>query len=246
GDKGHDYRRADDGTTAVDEARVDELLARRLQCKMARQFDEADRIRDELSNAMGVEVIDREKSWSVRGGNLVGVLTGQGYMGGASSRLSGDGGVGHDYRRADDGSAFVDEARVNELLARRLICKMARQFLEADRIRDELRSTMGVERGICNRGASCRYSHDAGPATAFVPSGGGGGGGGAPAAHDYTRAVGDVAPCDVAAIDALIAQRLQQKMTRNYLDADRLRDVLKLQYGVLVEDREKSWRVVAT
>ena len=50
------------------------------------------------------------------------------------------GGVGHDYRRDDDGSAQVDERRVNELLADRLAAKRARDFDTADRIRDELRN----------------------------------------------------------------------------------------------------------
>eukprot|EP01046_Picozoa_sp_COSAG06_P083649 COSAG06_NODE_30532_length_537_cov_1.059361_1_plen_106_part_10 len=42
GPKGHDYRRDDDGSTTVDETKVDEMLATRLQAKMSRDFTTAD------------------------------------------------------------------------------------------------------------------------------------------------------------------------------------------------------------
>ncbi|KAH8068517.1 hypothetical protein JL721_6662 [Aureococcus anophagefferens] len=62
---GHDYRRLEDGGAPVDVARVDAILKRRLQCKMSRNFQEADQLRDELSS-MGVMVHDREKTWECK------------------------------------------------------------------------------------------------------------------------------------------------------------------------------------
>ena len=54
--------------------------------------------------------------------------------------------LGHDYRRADNGEFEVDEKLVNELLAKRLHARLARDFVVADNIRGELRK-MGVEVG---------------------------------------------------------------------------------------------------
>ena len=54
----------DDGSVQVDESKVNEMLARRMQAKMGRDFDTADRIRDEL-RAMNVEVYDKEKTWTL-------------------------------------------------------------------------------------------------------------------------------------------------------------------------------------
>lgn len=62
---GHDYRRLDDGGTPVDEARVHAILAERLRYKLNRNYDQADRLRDELTE-LGVLVHDREKTWEVR------------------------------------------------------------------------------------------------------------------------------------------------------------------------------------
>ncbi len=100
----------------VDESKVNEMLAERTQARMGHDFDTADRIRDQLRQ-LGVEVFDREKTWM------------------ASS---------DDYRRDDDGSATVDEMKVNTMLAARMQAKKSRDFCTADAIRDQLRQ-MGVE-----------------------------------------------------------------------------------------------------
>ena len=42
---------------------------------------------------------------------------------------------GHDYRRDDDGSAQVDETRVNSMIAERMRAKMSLDFDTADRLR---------------------------------------------------------------------------------------------------------------
>ena len=45
GGAGHDYRRDDDGSAPCDEAKINQLLGDRVQAKMARDFDTADRLR---------------------------------------------------------------------------------------------------------------------------------------------------------------------------------------------------------
>ena len=57
----------DDGSVQVDETRVNGLLAERMQAKMRRDFGTADQIQSELQ-AMGVEVYDKERTWTAGGG----------------------------------------------------------------------------------------------------------------------------------------------------------------------------------
>ena len=59
--------RVEGDTTPCDEQQIHAILKRRLQCKMSRQFQEADQLRDQLS-ALGVMVHDREKTWEVKPG----------------------------------------------------------------------------------------------------------------------------------------------------------------------------------
>ena len=45
GDRGHDYARVAEDTKLVDVAAVDRLIAQRMQCKIQRDFDRADEVR---------------------------------------------------------------------------------------------------------------------------------------------------------------------------------------------------------
>ncbi|KAJ1458845.1 hypothetical protein M885DRAFT_561545 [Pelagophyceae sp. CCMP2097] len=62
---GRGMNKAGKGRAAIDEALVHSILALRLQHKMSRNFEQADRLRDELTG-LGVMVHDREKTWEVR------------------------------------------------------------------------------------------------------------------------------------------------------------------------------------
>merc|ERR1719272_862306 len=60
--RGHDFVRSDDGTVQVDVALVNTLLSERMQAKYRRDYDAADKVRDQLK-AMGVHCHDGDKSW---------------------------------------------------------------------------------------------------------------------------------------------------------------------------------------
>ena len=63
------------------------------------------------------------------------------------------------------------------------------------------------------------------------------------AEHDYERAQDDDgASVDVAAVDALLAERVQMKRRRLFDEADAIRDELQRVHGVSVWDRERVWR----
>lgn len=126
----HDYVRGDDGGIRVDLRRVDFLLARRLACKKAGRYDEADSIRAELRQ-LGVEVQDRLKLWRVvRGQRRRGVI---------------DPSTGHDYKRDHLDQAEVDLPAAHRLIAERLQCKMGGDYVRADEIRQRLRADYGVQ-----------------------------------------------------------------------------------------------------
>lgn len=50
----------------VDEERIFELLERRDECRRRKDWEGADRLKDELSNVYNVIVNDRDRSWSIR------------------------------------------------------------------------------------------------------------------------------------------------------------------------------------
>ena len=63
------------------------------------------------------------------------------------------------------------------------------------------------------------------------------------AEHDYERAQDDDgASVDEAAVDALLAERVQMKRRRLFDEADAIRDELQRVHGVSVWDRERVWR----
>ena len=125
GPLGHDYERAADDDTPFDEAtlaKINELLAQRLQAKLTRAFDEADGCMDELQ-AIGVFVNDKLRGWRADGGAFP-----------THARIEGDG---------DAAWPYADEA-VLALLAERSIAKRDADYETADAISTKLRDEMCV------------------------------------------------------------------------------------------------------
>ena len=237
-----EYKREEGDTVPVDVARVELLLAQRTELRKSRDFSGADALRNEL-NLMDVTVLDREMQWFVG--------SREGYRGddGGRRALEVDrapqqerrgrfdpeafGPLGHNYLAtggADYGSE-LDEATlasVHSLLAERLVAKVTREFERADTLRDQLRG-MGVR--VDDRVKEWSY---AAPVTVDL----------GPSGHDYTRASDDAAALAedaVAAVDALLAARLQARLRRRWGEADaRLGELRAL--GVVVQDRMQLWR----
>ena len=127
--------------SAVDDGRVETLLADRADARRERNYRLADGIRDELFE-MGVEMDDKQRTWWVVGGGNV---------------------RPHDYARADDdGGSFVDGAQlaeIDQLISERLAAKKERDFDTADRLQEQLRY-LGVE--MDDRERVWRYKYDGG------------------------------------------------------------------------------------
>jgi len=110
-------------TGGVDLARVECILSQRIEAKRASDFPAADRLRDQLRQMLGVEVMDRERQWWCVHGERGDMPVMK-----ASS---------HDYQRTDD-LPDVDVDGVNHILAQRLQARITRDFATADQLRNRL------------------------------------------------------------------------------------------------------------
>merc|ERR1719387_1659659 len=77
----------------ADEGKIQDLVDERAQCRRDRDFDKADRIRDELRD-MGVRVDDTELTWEGRGGMRGKISNGSGGGGKGGGGYKGGGGGG--------------------------------------------------------------------------------------------------------------------------------------------------------
>jgi cysteinyl-tRNA synthetase len=188
-----------------------------------------------------------------------------GYRGGAppkANRNSGDsnsGGEyynhgrdgGHDYTRdLSKDTSNVDEDTVNRLLSERIGAKRQRDFDTADAIRDQLASEFGV--AVFDRELTWRTGWTSGGTRR--PQGGRDGGGArggrrpavdfGPNGHDYLASP-DMGPntSNLSELDihAMLAERLEAKLGRQFNVADRIQADL-IQGGVFVHDGRKEWR----
>ena len=186
---------------------------------------------------------------------------GGGGGGGGYDRGGGGGGRRRDsYEREPSDTAEVDVARVETLLAERTQLRAARDFDGADAVRDELREMdvtvhdremrwfVGDLRDLDNGrgrgggrddgyGREQRAPRRERTGRPFDPADFG------PLGHDYVAAndaAGELDEETATKVNAMIAERLAAKVTRDFTRADGLRDELR-GMGVNVDDRTKEW-----
>ena len=142
---------------------------------------------------------------------------------------------------AMNGASPQDTQKIEAMLEERDGLRRARDFEGADAIRNELRErfniiiddqekTWWVDDGSSRRGEPGRGERERGR------------GGRASRSSDYTP-VGDVADADTARIEALLQERVELRRSRNFDGADAIRDELRFELGVIVDDREQTWWV---
>jgi len=249
----------------IDVKAVEGLIADRSQARRVGDFDRADALRDQLLQDFGVQVWDRDRVWrsgcsasgSGRppqrgGGGRFGGGGGGGdrFGGGRRSRPPKDfGPTGHDYIMSPDAgpiTATITEDEINALIAERLQNKMSRNFPEADRIQGELAS-LGV------------YVHDAmkewrGDGVMFGDYNANGINPGRQrnsrsdrnkpyTQSEYSAEDVELSEDQVAEIDALVSRRAGAKLSRDYRNADAIRDQLREEYNVYLDDRLRQWSV---
>jgi cysteinyl-tRNA synthetase len=115
---GCDYERdVSADNSIVDEVVINELISDREAAKKARNFKEADLIKDKLFSEYGVMISDKERKW--RSGFL----------------------NGHDYKLSDYSGpniSTLSEPEIHQRIAYRFWCKLNRKFAEADEIQSDL------------------------------------------------------------------------------------------------------------
>lgn len=219
------YERHATDRAPIDEELVYELLEERSELRRNRDFAGADSIREEL-RAMGVEIYDRDHMWRVEKS-----LRQSSVQGGFDSGWDDDGG----YTRDPSDTAECNVELVQALIAERAELRSAREFDEADTVREKLRAMhvfvsdrdrwWRVDTAAIERAKRQRPDE--------LPDG-----------HDYSRVDDDAVALDdeqVSTINRLISLRLTAKLDRQFDRADELLEELR-ELGVQVNDGRKAWR----
>lgn len=217
----------------VDLEKVTELISTRSEMKKTRQYDEADRIRDELLENYGILVRDKDRKWRT------GCLQNKNYskwLHGDSLKPRGNfkrrddfGPNGHDYvlaRDAGPNTSSLSEEKIHELLSKRLCCKFDRDYDGADAIQAELLSA-----GVVIDGKAREWRADGKFFTRFAP-------------REYNMFPHDYdISNDLEEIEKLILERSFCRAERLFKRSDELRDDLLRRFDVRVNDKMQLWSV---
>jgi cysteinyl-tRNA synthetase len=250
----HDYTRdTSRDTSNVDEDAVNHLLVERVRAKKRRDFDLADEIRDQLLSEFAVGVYDRELTWRTGcSSSGSGMKRGGGNRNGSSGRERGGrrrdrefGPNGHDYDKSFDAgpnASSLSEERIHSMIAERLQAKLNRNFDVADRLQYEL-----VEAGVFVHDAMKQWRADGIPFGDFEGRGGKPGmtkGSWSDRNRPYQKSDYSV---DIEGAEDQIAElveaRSKCKASRDYMGADRIRDDLRDDFDVHIDDRLREWSV---
>jgi cysteinyl-tRNA synthetase len=250
--------------TSMDESRVDvdtveRLLDQRTAARRRNDFDEADQIRSTLLNEHGVQVWDREGIWRTGASDSGSGMRrredpsqrGRGRGGNRPPRPPKEfGPTGHDYLLSPDAGPLavdISESEIHALIAARLRAKMSRNFDQADQIQAEL-----TDAGVYIHDGRKEWRADGTMFGDYASSGD------RPGRERGSRRDRDSAPYDqspyssgidvlteeeIADINSMVSRRAGAKLSRNYKTADRIRDELKAEYNVFLEDRLRQWSV---
>jgi hypothetical protein len=144
GPNGHDYDLCPDAgpnTSNLNEDKIHELLADRLQAKMSRAFAEADRIQYVLIDA-GVFVHDGRKEWRADGVPFGDLASPNGAGPGRTIDSHSD--RNRPYQKSDDSLDADDEETIQAMVDKRVYYKQVRDYNNADRMRDELQRNFNI------------------------------------------------------------------------------------------------------
>ena len=252
----HDYSR----DTTADSSRVDlnavnSLISQRTQARKTGNFVEADALRDQLLRDHGVRLQDRQRQWrsgcSASGsGSRWGNNSNSSHENNNRSRGGGGdnnrrssrsfGPHGHDYALSDDAgphNAGLQPQEIHALLAQRLECKLNRDFDRADEIQQQLHAA-----GVAVHDGRKEWRAD-GRGFANNKTGRGAAAQSGDRRRPYEKSPQSLDNEFGSVIQELVEERALAKLDRNYEVADEIRDQLRDEYGVQVDDRLRQWSV---
>ena len=210
----------------VSDTLIDGLVAERLKFKSNREYDKADAVREGLRTRYNIVIDDRLRQWSVGGDfgeehniqrELADKFANRGYIQSQSSA---------DFLSDDD------KAIVEQLVDDRNAAKKDRDFATADAIREELFAkydvTINDKLKLWSVGG---YFEELG-GKSRNPRG------------IYTRrGGGDLSAEEIKYIEDMLVKRYQAKKNRDFNTADSIRDQLRADYNVGIDDSTSVWRV---
>jgi len=218
-------------------AEIETKIAERAKYKSERVYHRADEIRDELVEQFNVYIDDKLKQWSV-GGNF-----------GHSQQ---DGGS-HVYKRTfcmAPGSAIIPEHadKIQELVETRDAARADREFKKADDIKQDLWDRYNIyvddklRQWSLGRSFEPKNDNKEGEDAQQQPSPP------QPTTTLYNRrgSLGHLTVEDEVEIHRLVRERNDAKRKRSYDDADRIRDLIKDDYQVYIDDRNREWYLIST
>ena len=242
----------------VDVEAVERLLERRTAARRRNDFEEADVIRSTLLNEFGVQVWDRDGIWRTGAS-----ASGSGMRRRESTPQRGRGGgnrpprppkefgpTGHDYQLSQDAGPPVvelSEPEIHSLIAARLRAKMSRNFEKADQIQSEL-----TEAGVYIHDGRKEWRADGVMFGDYAINGDRPGRErGSRRDRDsppyeqspYSLGIDSLSEEEIADITSMVSRRAGAKLSRNFKTADRIRDELKAEFNVFLEDRLRQWSV---
>jgi cysteinyl-tRNA synthetase len=251
-------RDASRDTSNVNVALVESLIAERNDARYGRNFELADRIRDELLQEHGVAVSDRDKSW--RSGCSTG---GSGVKGRRDGRPTSRrewppqdfGPLGHDYNLAPDMdmtqmTRSLTEDQIHAKLAQRLQCKLSRNFVEADAVQLALEAEgvfvhdgLKQWRGDGKRFGDVRFTSQSPNARGPSKTANSRSSREKPYQQSEHSLSSLLSPDEILEIQNMVEDRFESKVARKFVTADKLRDKLRNQYNVMVDDKLREWSV---
>lgn len=231
GPNGHDYNLSMDAGPNVSSMSEDEIHARiaeRLQCKMTRNFRVADAIQMDLEK-IGVYIHDGKKEWRADGESY-----GDYQMG---KRGPGRDDRNRPYTQAAASQDTEFKEQIQALVDERSEAKKTRSFDVADDIRDELRQLYNVEVDDRSRqwsvGGNFGGDDRAAPGNRFNEP-----------KPFSRRGGGSLSAEDLEKITKMLDQRDEAKANRQFGKADKIRDDLREEYLIRIDDRSREWHVV--
>ncbi|CAB9525689.1 expressed unknown protein [Seminavis robusta] len=250
GPNGHDYSYSPDAgpvDSPLPEPSIHDLISRRLQCKLNRNFREADDLQDELAS-QGVFVHDGIKEWRADG---------QPFPSGERQRGFDGRGANTPYELSPYTLPLIEPAaaaemgteaaqlaedslrtQIQQLIDDRLAAKQDRVFNIADAIRDDLQRDYNVFIDDRKRQWSVGGNFKAPPQPYSM----------SPYSLPLASIIGDAADDKALTelqqkIQSMVDERLEAKLRRDFTTADGIRDELSADYNVAIDDRENMWSI---
>ena len=204
---------ATSSSSSTDE-QVRALVIKREQARAARDFDSADRLREQLSQ-LGVTLDDQNKIWRSTDGRS-GPITAINI-----SEL-------HAQKAAKAGAANLSDEEIDRLVKEREQARFTSDYKTADRLRDQLeKHGVHLDTKENKWQAADGRSGPIGPVNIS-------------AAHAQKAARAGAPKLPVEEIEKILVQREQARARRDYKTADVLREQLE-KHGVYLDAKEKKW-----